>query len=310
MRHHESPFTGPATFFKAPHRPDADRGEAHIGILGVPYDDGAGFRSGARFGPAAVREASGRYAFGSEGFYDADGATMRLVGARLVDVGDVDPVQNQAEATFDKVTSAARRLRTVARLPVFVGGDHSLSYPLLRAFDDVPELHVVQLDAHLGYSETRRGSRVSGASAFRRAVEEVPGLQRITAIGVRSASVGREAMEAAKARGHRVVTARGLRENVDAVLGDLPERAAVYLSLDVDVLDPSIVPGTSDPEMDGLSYAEVWRVVDAVVGRNRLVGMDLVELAPRLDPTGRSSLAAARLLRDTFALWWDPARMV
>jgi len=88
MRHHESPFTGPATFFKAPHRPDADRGEAHIGILGVPYDDGAGFRSGARFGPAALREATGRYAFGSEGFFDGDGATMRLVGARLVDVGD------------------------------------------------------------------------------------------------------------------------------------------------------------------------------------------------------------------------------
>ena len=76
------------------------------------------------------------------------------------------------------------------------------------------------------------------------------------------------------------------------------------------MLDPSIVPGTGDPEMDGLSYTEVWRVVDAVVGRNRLVGMDLVELAPRLDPSGRSALAAARLLLDTFALWWDPARMV
>jgi len=310
MRHHESPFTGPATFFKAPHRPDADRGEAHIGILGVPYDDGAGFRSGARFGPAALREASGRYAFGSEGFFDADGATMRLVGARLVDVGDVDPVQNDADATFDRVTSAARRLRTVARLPVFVGGDHSLSYPLLRAYDDVPELHVVQLDAHLGYSDTRRGSRVSGASTFRRAVEEVPGMQRITAIGVRSASAGREAMEAARARGHAVVTARKLREDLDAVLEGLPERAAVYLSLDVDVLDPSIVPGTGDPEVDGLTYAEVRRVVDAVVARNRLVGMDLVELAPGLDPSGRSSLAAARLLLDTFALWWDPARMV
>lgn len=310
MRHHESPFTGPATFFKAPHRPDADRGEAHIGILGVPYDDGAGFRSGARFGPAALREASGRYAFGSEGFFDADGATMRLVGARLVDVGDVDPVQNDADSTFERLTSAARRLRTVARLPVFVGGDHSLSYPLLRAYDDVPELHVVQLDAHLGYSDTRRGSRVSGASTFRRAVEEVPGMQRVTAIGVRSASAGREAMEAARARGHAVVTARKLREDLDAVLEGLPERAAVYLSLDVDVLDPSIVPGTGDPEVDGLTYAEVRRIVDAVVARNRLVGMDLVELAPGLDPSGRSSLAAARLLLDTFALWWDPARMV
>ncbi len=310
MRHHESPFTGPATFFRAPHRPDADRGEAHVGILGVPYDDGATFRPGARFGPSALREASGRYAFGSEGFYDPDTASVRLVGARLIDVGDVDPVQNDVAETFERVTSVARRLRTVARLPVFVGGDHSLSYPLLRAFDDVPELHVVQLDAHLGYSASRRGSRVSSASAFRRAAEDLPGLERITTVGVRGASLGREAVEAARARGHRVVTAAGLREDPDGVLAGLPERAAVYLSVDVDVLDPSIVPGTGDPEIDGLVYGDVRRVVDAVIGRNRLVGMDLTELAPTLDPSGRSSLAVARLLLDVLALWWDPARMV
>ena len=310
MRHHESPFTGPATFFRAPHRPDADRGEAHVGILGVPYDDGASFRPGARFGPSALREASGRYAFGSEGFYDPDTASVRLVGARLIDVGDVDPVQNDVAETFERVTSVARRLRTVARLPVFVGGDHSLSYPLLRAFDDVPELHVVQLDAHLGYSASRRGSRVSSASAFRRAAEDLPGLERITTVGVRGASLGREAVEAARARGHRVVTAAGLREDPDGVLAGLPERAAVYLSVDVDVLDPSIVPGTGDPEIDGLVYGDVRRVVDAVIGRNRLVGMDLTELAPTLDPSGRSSLAVARLLLDVLALWWDPARMV
>jgi agmatinase len=310
MRHHESPFTGPATFFRAPHRPDADRGEAHVGILGVPYDDGASFRPGARFGPAALREASGRYAFGSEGFYDPDAAGMRLVGARVIDVGDVDPLQNDVSATFERVTSVARRLRTVARLPVFVGGDHSLSYPLLRAFDDVPALHVVQLDAHLGYSASRRGSRVSSASAFRRAAEDLPGLECITTVGVRGASLGREAVEAARARGHRVVTAAGLREDPDGVLAGLPERATVYLSVDVDVLDPSIVPGTGDPEIDGLAYGDVRRVVGAVIGRNRLVGMDLTELAPTLDPSGRSALAVARLLLDVLALWWDPARMV
>lgn len=310
MRHHESPFTGPATFFKAVHRPDADRGEAHIGILGLPYDEGASFRAGARFGPGAVRVASSRYALGSEGFYDPEGATMRMVGARLVDVGDVDPVRNDTERSFERITSTARRLRTVARLPVFVGGDHSVSYPLLRAYDDVPELHVVQLDAHLGYSDARHGSRFSAASAFRRAVETVPGLQRITTIGVRSPAVGREAVEAARARGHAVVSARSFRDDAGAVLEALPQRAAVYLSLDVDALDPSLLPGTGDPEVDGLAYADVLRVVDVVVGRNRLVGMDLTELAPGLDPTGRSALVAARLLLDTFSLWWDPARMV
>ena len=310
MRHHESPFTGPATFFKAPYRPDADRGEAHIGVLGLPYDEGASFRSGARFGPGAVREASSRYALGSEGFYDPEGATLRMVGARVVDVGDVDPVRNDAERSFERITSTARRLRTVARLPVFVGGDHSISHPVLRAYDDVPELYVVQLDAHLGFSDARYGSRVSSASAFRRAVESVPGLRHITTVGVRSPSVGREAVEAARARGHAVVSARAFRNDADAVLEGLPQRAAVYLSLDVDVLDPSLMPGTGDPEPDGLAYEDVMRVVDVVLGRNRLVGMALTELAPGIDPTGRSALVAARLLLDTFALWWDPARMV
>jgi len=209
-----------------------------------------------------LREATGRCAFGSEGFYDADGAAMRLAGARLVDVDDVDPVQNGAAATFERVVSAARRPRTVARLPVFVGGDPSLSFPLLRAYDDVPEVHVVRLDARLGFHDTRRGSRLSGASTFRRSAEDVPGLQRNTAIGMRSASAGREAVEAARARGHTLVTARRLRNDPAAVLEALPERAALYPSLYVDVFDPSIVPGTGDPEVDGLGYAEVLRVVE------------------------------------------------
>jgi agmatinase len=310
MRHHEMPSTGPATFFKAPWRPDADRGEAHVGVLGVPYDEGAGSRPGARFGPVALRDVSGRFALPSEGFYDLDAGVMRLAGARIVDVGDVDPVQNDAEATFERVTSAARRLRTVARLPVFVGGDHSVTYPLLRAYDDVPELHVVQLDAHLGFSQLRRGSRLTNASTFRRAVEEVPGLKRITALGLRELQAGREAVEEARARGHALLSARRVREDLDGAINELPERAAVYLSIDVDVFDPAVLPGTADPEPDGLGYDRVLRIVDAVIGRNRLVGVDLVELAPRLDPGGRSAHVAARLLMDTFALWWDPARMM
>ncbi|HKI58179.1 MAG TPA: arginase family protein [Trueperaceae bacterium] len=310
MRHHELPSTGPATFFKAPHRPDADRGEAHIGVLGVPFDEGASSRPGARFGPMALRDASGRYALSSEGFYDLEAGVMRLAGARLVDVGDVDPIQNAVTETFDRVTSAARRLRTVARLPVFVGGDHSVSFPVLRAYDDVPDLHVVQLDAHLGFSDVRRGSRFTGATAFRRATEEVPGLKRITALGLRELNSGREAVDKARARGHALLTARRVREDLEGALAEIPERAAVYLSIDVDVLDPAVLPGTSDPEPDGLGYAHVMRLIDAVVGRNRLIGLDLVELAPHLDPTGRSAQVAARLLMDTFALWWDPARMV
>lgn len=310
MRHHEQPYTGPATFFKAPYRPDADRGEAHIGLLGLPYDQGSSGPGGARFAPGAVRQVSGRFALPSDGLVDLGSGASRLAGARLLDVGDVDPLLNDVQGSFDRITAAARRLRTVARLPVFVGGDHAVTYPVLRAYDDVPELHVVQLDAHLGYSDRRYGDRTSNASPFRRAVEDVPGLTRITTIGVRGLQPVREAVEAARTRGHVLVSARALRADPAAALATLPERASVFLSLDVDVLDPSVVPGTATPEVDGLDYAEVTRVIDAVLDRNRLVGVDLTELAPGLDPSGRSSHVAARLLLDVFASWWDPARMV
>ncbi len=310
MRHHELPSTGPATFFKAPYRPDADRGEAHIGLLGVPFDDGASGRPGARYAPMALRDVSGRFALSSEGFYDLEAGAMRLVGARLVDVGDVDPVQNAVAETFERITSAARRLRMVARLPVFIGGDHSVSYPLLRAYDDVPELQVVQLDAHLGFSDARRGNRLGSASTFRRAVEDVPGIKRITTLGVRELAAGREAVDKARARGHLLLTARQVRSDLDRALDELPERATVYLSVDLDALDPAAMPGTGDPEPDGLGYGHLLQLIDGVVERNRLVGLDLVELAPDLDPSGRSAHLAARLLMDVFGLWWDPARMV
>jgi agmatinase len=306
MRHHELPFTGPATFFKAPHRPEAGRGEAHIGLLGVPYDFGVGFRPGARFGPAALRAASGRYAPPPEGFFDLDTGRMRLAGARIVDLGDVDPAQLETQVSFDRITSAARRLRTIARMPVFVGGDHSLTYPVLRAYDDVPELHVVQLDAHLDFSESRNATRFANSSPFRRAVEAVPGLRRVTTIGLRGLRTDREAVEAARARGHGLITCRTVRDEPEVVLEALPERAAVYLSVDIDVLDPAIAPGTGSPEVDGLSYGEVITIVAATLSRNRLVGMDLVEVAPELDPSGQTALVGARLLAETMALWWEP----
>lgn len=308
MRHREVPSTGPATFFKAPLVPEAERGQAHVGVLGLPYDHGVGFRAGARLGPAALRAASARYAVPPEGFYDLDGERARLAGARLVDAGDVDPVQLDPQATFERITTAARRLRTVARLPLFVGGDHSVSFPLLRAFDDVADLHVVQFDAHLDYSDQRNGSRYTNSSPFRRAVEACPGLGPITVLGLRGMRADREAVASARARGHTLVTARRLREAWDEVVDALPRRVPLYVSVDVDVLDPAIAPGTGSPEVDGLGVGEVVHLLDALIRGNRLVGVDLTEIAPELDPSGRTALAGARLLAEVMASWWDASQ--
>lgn len=302
-RHLELPFTGPATFFKAPHFSLWETWHADVAFLGIPYDFAVGFRPGARFGPNALREASSRYAPSPHGYFDIAAQRLRLAGVTIVDAGDVDPAQLEYQETFRRITEAARTLRAKARLPVFVGGDHSVTYPILKAYADLGELYVLQLDAHLDFSDSRHGTRYSNSSPFRRAIEDVPGLAHVTVVGLRGLRADPEAYRAARDRGHTLVLARDVHENLAAVLDILPRERQLYVSLDVDVFDPSIAPGTGSPEPDGLRYGEVAQVLEVSIRQNQLVGVDLVEVAPTLDPSGLTALTSARLLADVLCYW-------
>ena len=260
-----------------------------------PSDIALGFRPGARFAPRALREASLRSV---PPFTGLDGKT-RLQGVQFADAGDVVLPSLEPELARERITQAARQLRERCRLPVFLGGDHSVSFPLLRAFSDVPELHVVQLDAHLDFTDVRNDTRYSNSSPFRRACEELPNLVHITTIGLRGLRFDPEAVAAARARGHTLIAMSQVSEHFAAVLEQLPRGRSVYLSIDVDAFDPSVLPGTSSPEPDGLTYAQAMRLLAAAAQRNTVVGLDVVELAPNLDPSGRSELLAARLIMET-----------
>jgi len=289
------PFAGIPTFARAPHHaPDADW-QADVAVLGVPYDIALGFRPGARFAPRAIREASLRYV---PPFTGLDGRT-RLQGVSFVDAGDVVLPSLEPELMRSRTTEAARAVRQRCRLPVFLGGDHSVSFPLLCAYDDVPDLHIVQLDAHLDFTDVRNDTRYSNSSSFRRACEALPNLRHITTLGLRGLRFDPEAVAAARQRGHVLIAMTDLESNLSAVLDALPTGKSVYLSVDVDGLDPAVLPGTSSPEPDGLSYALAMQLIRAVTARNSLVGLDVVELAPNLDPSGRSELMAARLIMET-----------
>lgn len=288
-------FAGIATLARAPFgQPDGDW-TADIGVLGVPFDIALGFRPGARFAPRAVREASLRYALPPEGFLDIRSGRHRLAGASVFDAGDVVLPALEPALAHDRITAAARAVRARSRLPMFIGGDHSVSYPLLRAFDDVRDLHVVQFDAHLDFTDVRNDTRFSNSSPFRRAAEVLPELGRITVAGLRGLRTDPEALAAARERG-TVIIGGWEAARIDESVARLPEGKDVYVTVDVDVLDPSVCPGTSSPEVDGLTYSVLMQLLAATARRNRVVGMDLVELAPNLDPTGGSSLLAARLL--------------
>lgn len=294
------PFAGIPTFARAPHAPLGGTWRADVAVLGVPFDTAVGFRPGQRFAPRAMREASLRYALPPEGFYDLRTDRVRLAGLSLVDAGDVDLPSLEPELARTRITADARALRAHARLPIFLGGDHSISASTLPAFDDVPALHVVQLDAHLDFTDVRNDTRWSNSSPFRRAVDAMPNLARVTTFGLRGLRSDREAVVAARARGHVLVPMWELdgEAAVAAAVERLPRGERVYLSFDVDALDPAIMPGTSSPEPDGMTAALARRLVEATAARNTIVGADVVELAPGLDPSGNSALLAARLVMD------------
>ena len=302
----ELSFTGPATFFKAPYRSlQGGDWNADIALLGFPVDFAVGFRPGSRFAPNALREASGRYAVGANGYYDFENDRFRLAGASLADAGDVDPAQLEYQETNERFFRAAKQLRERCRFPVFVGGDHSISYPTLRAFADVEDLHVVQMDAHLDYTDARNGTRYANSCPFRRAVEEVSNLTHVTVVGLRGLRADREAVNAARGRGHTLFSTNEARHDPEKVLAALPKNKPVYISYDIDVLDPTLAPGTSSPEVDGMTYGETLAVLERVFQQNRVVGFDLTELAPTLDPSGLTSLVGARLLAEVACLWWE-----
>ena len=295
------PYQGIPTFARAPIVDPAGDWTADVAVLGVPFDIALGFRPGARFAPRALREASLRSV---PPFTGLDGVT-RLQGVTFADAGDVILPSLEPQLAHDRISEAARQVRGRCRVPVFLGGDHSVSYPLLRAFADVPDLHVVQLDAHLDFTDTRNDTKWSNSSPFRRACEALPNLVHITTVGLRGLRFDPEAVAAARARGHTLIPMDDVTADLAGVLAQLPRGQNVYFSVDVDGFDPAVIPGTSSPEPDGLTYAQGMKILAAAAANNTVVGLDLVELAPNLDPTGRSELLMARLMMETLCEVFD-----
>ncbi|GGL73840.1 agmatinase [Deinococcus aerolatus] len=289
------PYGGIPTFARAPMvQPDGDW-RADVAVLGIPFDIALGFRPGARFAPRALREASLRSV---PPFTGLDGVT-HLKDVTFTDAGDVVLPSLEPELARERIAAAARQVRSRCRFPVFLGGDHSVTHPLLLAFHDQPDLHVIQLDAHLDFTDTRNDTRYSNSSPFRRAAEELPNLVHVTTIGLRGLRHDPEAVAAARARGHTLVPMTDVEARFTEIVEALPAGRPVYLSVDVDALDPAVLPGTSSPEPDGFSYALALRLIAALARRHQLLALDVVELAPGLDSSGRSELFAARLIMET-----------
>ncbi len=292
------PFVGISTFGKRPYEPDWDKLDADVAILGAPYDAGTQFRSGARFGPRAVREASTLFSFGHAGAYDhEDDATYLPGDVHIVDMGDADIIHTDTEGSHANIETGVRAALDAAALPVVIGGDHSINIPCIRAFDGQGDIHILQIDAHLDFVDERHGVRHGHGNPMRRAAEHdyVTGL---TQVGIRNvSSTAKEGYDDARAMGSDIISVRQARKmGVGGVMAHIPADARVYVTLDIDAFCPSIAPGTGTPSHGGFLYYEVLELLKAVAERHEVVGMDLVEVAPDYDPSGSTQILAAQIL--------------
>ena len=301
------PFVGISTFGKRPYQPDWTAIEADVAILGAPFDAGTQWRSGARFGPRGVREASTLFSFGHAGAYDHEDDRTYLGGdVRIVDLGDADIVHTDTTTSHANIRKGVEAILKARALPVVIGGDHSINIPCIAAFEGADPFHIVQIDAHLDFVDERHGVRHGHGNPMRRAAEcdHVSGL---TQIGIRNvSSTAKEGYADARAMGSDILSVRQARAlGPEATIARVPEGAPVYVTIDIDAFCPSIAPGTGTPSHGGFLYYDVLEMLQALARRHEIVGIDLVEVAPDYDPTGSTSILAAQILLNFLGFIFD-----
>ncbi len=269
-----------------------------LAITGIPFDQAVTNRPGARFGPRAVREASTLFSFGHAGAYDHEDDAIYLPGdVRIVDIGDADIIHTDTVRSHANIETGVRAILAAGALPVTIGGDHSVNIPCINAFDAQGDFHILQIDAHLDFVDERHGVRFGHGNPMRRAAEKsyVTGL---TQVGIRNvSSTAREGYESARSFGSDILSVRQMRAlGPQGVIDRIPKGAKVYVTIDIDGFCPSIAPGTGTPSHGGFLYYEVLEIIAAVAKRQRIVGIDLVEVAPDYDQTGGTAILAAQLL--------------
>ena len=294
-------FAGPATFARLP---EIDRvTDYDVAVLGVPFDNGTSYRPGARFGPMAVRQASRHLRPGHH--VELDCAPFGLI--QVADAGDVPVTPFSIEGAVAQIAAHAGDVMRGGRTVIAIGGDHTVALPMLRS---VARAHgpvaLVHFDAHLDTWDTYFDAPVTHGTMFRRAFEENLLIEDHSIhVGIRGPVYGHADLADDKRFGFRTIRASdiddlGIGGTIEAITeraGDLP----VYLSVDIDVLDPSFAPGTGTPEVGGLTSRELLRVLRGLTGLH-LVGADVVEVAPAYDHAEVTALAAATVIFDMIAL--------
>lgn len=266
---------------------DASYEDAKIVLFGAPFDSTTSFRPGARFGPAAMRHES----FGLETYspyQDAD-----LTDYAVFDSGDLELCFGSAEAALAQIQQRTEIILSDGKLSLLLGGEHLVTLGAFRAIlQKHPDVHIIHFDAHADLRDDYLGAKLSHACVLRRC-HDLIGDGRIHQFCIRSGE--REEFRFAKAHTDmHPLTLDGLSDCVAALKAS---NAPVYVTIDLDCLDPSVFPGTGTPEAGGITFLQLLEAIEEVA-QCRIVGADLNELAPMLDTTGVSTATACKVLRE------------
>ena len=265
----------------------AEYQDADVVIFSVPMDATTSFRPGTRFAGNAIRVDS----FGVEWYSPYREADLN--DFKTCDIGDLDLPIGAVEDALKIVNETTKQILKDGKTPMMVGGEHLVSLPVIQAvFEKYPDVHLIHLDAHTDLRESFFGRELSHAT-FMRKVYDFVGDGKIYQFGIRSGEKPEFDWAAAGHVIQRKFDFEGLDKAVE-LLKDKP----VYITIDLDVLDPAVFPGTGTPEPGGMQYKDLLWAFDQFEKLNHIVGADIVELSPMLDPSGASTAVAAKSLRE------------
>ena len=287
-------FGGIASMMRLP--VSTDLTDVDVCFVGIPMDIGASNRAGTRHGPRQIRTESCLIRP-----YNMGTGTAPFESFQVVDYGDLAINTFNLKATCDIITDGVDEILDSDTKPLILGGDHTLTYPVLRSFaKKYGPVALVHVDAHADTSEAMFGEKVAHGTPFRRAVEEqliIP--EKTFQIGLRGSGYSPDDYNWGRDKGFEVYTAEMCwHKSLAPIMGDIRQKVGqtpVYLSFDIDSMDPAFAPGTGTVELGGLTTIQGLEVVRGCLGMN-LVGGDLVEVSPPYDTTGNTALIGAQLL--------------
>ncbi|HKL47665.1 MAG TPA: agmatinase [Candidatus Izemoplasmatales bacterium] len=266
---------------------DAEYKDSKVVIFSAPLDTTTSFRPGTRFAGNAIRTES----IGIEWY--SPYKDMNLKDVKTSDIGDLDIPMGNVKCALDIIEDTARTIIKDKKKVMMIGGEHLVTYPVVKAYyEQYKDLKIIHLDAHTDLRDAFMGMTLSHATVIKRCYD-ILGNGRIYQFGIRSGD--KHEFDFAK-NGHTYMEKFSI-DTLETIIDQIKD-SPVYITIDLDVLDPSVMPGTGTPEPGGISYKELLHATKLFEKLNHVVGADIVELAPKIDPTDISTAAAAKLLRE------------